>query len=194
MQVSRVGECRMSVISTTAIAFSMSADAFAAAVGKGVSLQKPKLNDAIRVGLVFGGVEAVTPILGWLAGIAASSFITSVDHWIAFTILGIVGLKMLIESLRAEPEEKKQRHKMGTLILTAIGTSIDAMAVGVTMAFLKMNILIMALAIGGATFLMATIGIMAGHYIGTKGGRIAEALGGIGLIVIGCGILIEHLG
>lgn len=184
----------MSIVSTTILAFSMSADAFAASVGKGAGLSKPKLKDAAYVGAIFGGVETITPVIGWVAGIAASSFITSVDHWIAFTILGLVGTKMMLESLAKEkPAARQAQHKTGALVLTAIGTSIDAMAVGATMAFLDMNIWICALAIGSATFLMATIGIMTGHYIGTKGGRIAEALGGAGLIAIGAGILVEHL-
>ncbi len=183
----------MSIISTTILAFSMSADAFAAAVGKGVALQKPKIRDAAHIGLIFGVVETITPIIGWLAGVAASSLISSVDHWLAFIILAVVGAKMLLESVDKDVKEPVQEHRLGSLIFTAIGTSIDAMAVGATLAFLDMNIWLSALAIGGATFLMATIGIMTGHYIGTKGGKIAEALGGLGLILIGTGILYEHL-
>lgn len=183
----------MSIFSTTILAFSMSADAFAASVGKGVALKKPRLQDAAYIGLIFGVVETITPIIGWLAGTAASSLITSIDHWIAFILLGVIGSKMLLESFRKGHEEEIREHKLGALILTAIATSIDALAVGATLAFLDMNIWLSALAIGVATFMMATVGIMTGHYIGTKGGKIAEAIGGIGLIVIGTSILIEHL-
>lgn len=184
----------MSIVSNTIIAFSMSADAFAASIGKGVVLQKPKLSYAMRIGLVFGGVETLTPIIGWLLGIMASGFIASVDHWVAFAILSIIGGKMIYEGLHNEETERKESHKLSILILTAIGTSIDAMAVGATFALLNVNIWIMAAMIGAATFMMATIGIMTGHYIGTKAGKIAEVLGGLCLIAIGTKILIEHLG
>jgi len=184
----------MSIISNTIIAFSMSADAFAASIGKGVALQKPKLSYAMRIGLVFGGVETLTPIIGWLLGRMASGFIEAVDHWVAFTILALIGGKMIYEGCHNEEAERKESHTLGILILTAIGTSIDAMAVGATLALLDANIWIMAIMIGSATFVMSTIGIMTGHYIGTKAGKIAEVLGGLCLIAIGTKILIEHLG
>lgn len=184
----------MSIVSNTIIAFSMSADAFAAAIGKGVALQKPKLSYAMRIGLVFGGVETLTPIIGWMLGMMASGFIASVDHWVAFTILSIIGGKMIYEGFQNEEAERKESHKLSILILTAIGTSIDAMAVGATLALLNVNIWMMAGMIGAATFMMATIGIMTGHYIGTKAGKVAEVLGGLCLIAIGTKILIEHLG
>lgn len=184
----------MSIISNTIIAFSMSADAFAASIGKGVALQKPKLSYAMRIGLVFGGVETLTPIIGWLLGRMASGFIEAVDHWVAFTILALIGGKMIYEGFHNEEAERKESHTLGILILTAIGTSIDAMAVGATLALLDANIWIMAAMIGSATFVMSTIGIMTGHYIGTKAGKIAEVLGGVCLIAIGAKILIEHLG
>lgn len=180
------------------MAFSMSADAFAASISKGVSLShKPRLKDALHIGAIFGIIETITPIIGWIAGLAASSFITSVDHWIAFTILALIGCKMLVESIYKpieEGEDNTTDHRLGVMIMTAVGTSIDAMAVGVTLAFLDVNIWITALAIGFATFLMATLGTLTGHYIGQKGGRIAEALGGIGLLFIGTSILFDHLG
>lgn len=184
----------MSIVSNTIIAFSMSADAFAASIGKGVVLQRPKLSYAMRIGLVFGSVETLTPIIGWLLGIMASGFIASVDHWVAFAILSIIGGKMIYEGFHNEETERKESHKLSILILTAIGTSIDAMAVGATLALLNVNIWLMAAMIGAATFMMATIGIMTGHYIGTKAGKIAEVLGGLCLIAIGTKILIEHLG
>jgi manganese efflux pump family protein len=183
----------MSIVSNTIIAFSMSADAFAASIVKGVALQKPKLSHAMRIGLVFGGVETLTPIIGWMLGILASDIISSVDHWVAFTILSIIGGKMIHEGFHNEEAESKESHKLSILILTAIGTSIDSMAVGATLALLNANIWLMAAMIGTATFIMATIGIMTGHYIGTKAGKVAEILGGLCLIGIGTKILIEHL-
>jgi manganese efflux pump family protein len=175
------------------IAFSMSADAFAAALGKGSALHRPRLSEAIRTGLVFGTVEAVTPVVGWAAGLAASAYIAAIDHWIAFALLAVIGGKMIWDSVRRPTEqERPKRHSLGLLLVTAIGTSIDAMAVGVTLAFLGAQIVVTALAIGLATFLMSTIGIMVGRLIGERFGRIAEVLGGLGLIVIGAKILIEH--
>lgn len=184
----------MSIVSTTILAFSMSADAFAVAVGKGASLQNPRLRDALRSGAIFGVVEAITPIIGWCAGLVASKYIEAIDHWVAFLILGMVGFKLVYEGIFGEEEEEKPRsHSLGLLILTAIGTSIDAMAVGVTLAFLPVNIWVTAAAIGTATFLMVTLGIMTGHYIGSRIGKYAEILGGIGLITIGTLILCDHM-
>ena len=187
------GVFSMSFISNTILAFSMSADAFAAAICKGVALRKPKITYALRIGLIFGMVEAITPIIGWLLGFIASKYIVPIDHWIAFIILSFIGVKMIYESFKNESQEPKESHKLIVLILTAIGTSIDAMAVGVTLALLDINIIVMAVMIGFATFIMATIGIMTGHYIGTKAGKIAEFFGGLCLIGIGSFILFEHL-
>lgn len=184
----------MSVASNTVLAFSMSADAFAAAISKGVGLQKPKLRYALRVGLIFGGVETLTPIIGWLLGLVASRFIAEVDHWVAFTILAFIGGRMIHEGFSSRhTEEKREAHKLHLLILTAIGTSIDSMAVGVTLALIDANIWLMSLMIGAATCLMATIGIMTGHYIGNKAGKLAEVAGGLCLIAIGSKILFDHL-
>jgi len=183
----------MSILSNTAIAFSLSTDAFAAAISKGVALQKPKIHQAVRIGLIFGGVETITPILGWGLGLLASGLIASIDHWVAFILLSLIGGKMIYESRHTNNDSRKASHSLSILILTAIGTSIDSMAVGATLALLDVNIWLMATMIGAATFTMATIGIMSGHYIGTKAGKVAECLGGLCLIAIGTKILIEHL-
>jgi putative Mn2+ efflux pump MntP len=185
----------MSFLSSILIAFSMSADAFAAAISKGVALKKPRLRDAMRIGLVFGSIETLTPIIGWALGLAANPLIESIDHWIAFGILCLVGGKMLLEAALGDGDKpKKERHGMGLLALTALGTSIDALAVGVTLAFMEVNIWLMAAMIGSATFVMTTLGVMTGHYIGLKAGRIAELLGGLCLIGIGCAIVAQHMG
>jgi putative Mn2+ efflux pump MntP len=181
------------LLTTVVLAFSMSADAFAAALGKGAALDRPRLSEALRVGLVFGTIEAITPLMGWAAGLAASGYITAIDHWIAFTLLAALGAKMIWESARRpEARRKPNRHSLRVLMATAFATSVDAMAVGVTLAFVDADIIVIVLAIGCATFLMATVGILIGRLIGEKFGRIAEAIGGLGLIVIGSKILIEH--
>lgn len=183
----------MNMFSIIVLALSMSADAFAAALGKGSALDRPQLGEAIRTGLVFGIVEAIAPVIGWGAGRAASAYITAIDHWIAFALLSAIGGKMIWDSMRRPAEQvRPKRHSFGLLLMTAIGTSIDAMAVGVTLAFLNVNIAVTALAIGLATFTMTTIGILLGRVLGGKFGRIAEILGGVGLILIGTKILIEH--
>ena len=165
----------MNSLATVILAFSMSADAFAAALGKGSVLDRPHLGEALRTGLVFGIVEAITPVIGWAAGLAASAYIAAIDHWIAFALLSAIGGKMIWDSMRRPAEQARpKRHSFGLLLMTAIGTSIDAMAVGVTLAFLNANIVVTALAIGLATFVMATIGILLGRVLGGKFGCIAE--------------------
>jgi putative Mn2+ efflux pump MntP len=183
----------MNQLTTVVLSFSMSADAFAAALGKGAALDRPRFSEALRAGLVFGVVEAITPVMGWAAGLAASGYITAIDHWVAFALLVAIGAKMIWESAhRPEAQRKPNRHSLKILVATAVGTSIDAMAIGVTLAFIDADIVVTALAIGCATFLMATVGILIGRFIGEKFGRIAEAIGGIGLMAIGAKILIEH--
>ena len=183
----------MTFLSILLLALSMSSDAFAAAVGKGARLHRPSLGEALRTGLIFGSIETITPVIGWALGKGASRYIEAFDHWIAFGLLLIIGSKMIWDGLRrSEEEEKPQRHGLAVLIVTAIGTSIDALAVGVTLALVDANIIVNALAIGAATFTMVTIGIMTGRYLGEKFGRYAEAAGGVVLIVIGINILIEH--
>lgn len=175
----------------------MSADAFAASIAKGAKeakLHKPRISDALKVGAIFGVVEATTTLLGWLLGITASDFIVSVDHWIAFLLLGGVGSHMIIESVSTKRKGNTSHNpSFYKLLFVAIGTSIDSMAVGITLAFLDINIWIAAMAIGLATFSMSTIGTMTGHLLGAKAGKLAECIGGIALITIGTSILFEHL-
>jgi len=179
----------------TVLALGMSVDAFAAAIGKGAALGRPRLVDALRTGVVFGAVEAVTPVLGWMAGIAAAAHVAAVDHWVAFVILLGVGGRMIHEARRNANEsgsQDRRRHGMLILLATAIGTSLDAMAVGVTLAFMDADIRVAAVAIGMATAVMATLGMMLGRYLGGRFGRLAETAGGVVLILIGTKILLEH--
>lgn len=191
----RLEEFVLNPISLVMLALAMSTDAFAAAVGKGSSLYKPQVTEALRIGLIFGIVEAITPVIGWLIGQAASRFIESWDHWIAFILLLILGLHMMYNGFKAPEEEaeKTKQHSLFLLIVTAIATSIDALAVGVGLAFINVNIVVAALAIGLATMTMVTIGVMLGRTIGTLLGQRAEVVGGIVLILVGSAILYEHL-
>ncbi len=174
----------------------MSTDAFAAAVGKGSSLDKPRLSEALRTGLIFGGIEALTPIVGWAIGHAASRFVENWDHWIAFTLLLILGLHMIYNGVKQESEaaeKKPTQHSFLILAVTAFATSIDALAVGVGLAFVNVNILVAAGAIGLATLTMVTLGVMLGRVLGTLVGKRAEMVGGVVLILVGATILYEHL-
>lgn len=184
----------MNLIPVILLAFSMSTDAFAAALGKGAALNRPSFGEALRVGLIFGSIEATTPVIGWALGRAASRYIEAFDHWVAFGLLAGIGGKMIWDSFQRDAaEEKPERHSFLVLALTALGTSIDAMAVGVTLALIGADILINALAIGTATFLMTTIGVMVGRFLGSRFGKYAEGLGGVVLIVIGGLILAQHV-
>jgi putative Mn2+ efflux pump MntP len=187
----------MTAVSIAVLAFSMSADACAAAMARGAST-RPSVSTAIKSGLVFGIIEAITPLLGWAVGLVASSYIAAVDHWVAFVLLGAVGGKMVLESIgrlgKTEEEEQPRKGGLVALVLTATATSIDAAAVGVTLALVNVNIVSVALAIGLTTFTLATGGLLIGRAIGARFGPIIELIGGLGLIAIGAGILLEHTG
>ena len=186
----------MSPIAIAVLAVGMSADAFAAAIGRGAQ-HRPTVPQALRSGMVFGIIEAITPLIGFGIGLLAAGLVEAIDHWIAFGLLGIVGAKMLHEGLtRAsdEIETSPRSRSLWTLIATAVGTSIDAGAVGVGLAFLGANIWVIAAAIGAMTFSLATLGMLIGKVAGTKLGRAAEIIGGIALILLGTKILLEHLG
>jgi putative Mn2+ efflux pump MntP len=183
----------MTSLAILLLAFSISSDAFAAALGKGALLQRPSFGEALRKGVIFGTTEAITPVIGWAAGQVAAGYIAAFDHWIAFGLLAAMGAKMVCDSMRRpDGEEKPRQRSFGVLMVTAIGSGVDAMAVGVTLALLDANIIVNALAIGMATFAMTTMGVLLGRCLGRRFGRFAEAAGGIGLFLIGAKILAEH--
>lgn len=185
----------MNPLSLVFLALAMSTDAFAAAIGKGASLHKPRFTQALRIGIIFGVIEAITPIVGWAIGQVATQYVESWDHWIAFTLLLMLGLHMIYNGLKHEDaaEEKPNQHSFFLLAVTAFATSIDALAVGVGLAFVNVNILVAASAIGVATTIMVTIGVMLGRVVGTVVGKRAEIIGGIVLMLVGATILYEHL-
>ena len=184
----------MNPIAILLIGLAMSTDAFAAAVGKGAGMRKPRFSEALRVGLIFGAIEAVTPAIGWLMGRAAASYVEGWDHWIALALLSVLGLHMIREGLSKDDAEAilPERHGFWRLAITAFATSIDAMAVGLGLAFLDVNIVVVALVIGACTLLMVTIGIMLGHALGRLVGKRAEIAGGLILIAVGIAIAYEH--
>ncbi|PHX45143.1 hypothetical protein AO263_25055 [Pseudomonas sp. NZIPFR-PS5] len=185
----------MNPISLILLALAMSTDAFAAAIGKGASLHKPRLIEALRTGIIFGVIEGITPLIGWLIGQAATSYVENWDHWIAFTLLLVLGVHMIYNGLKHEEAEeaKPNQHSFLILAVTAFATSIDALAVGVGLAFVNVNILVAAAAIGVATTVMVTLGVMLGRVLGTVVGKRAEIIGGIVLMLVGATILYEHL-
>lgn len=186
----------MNVASTALIAFAMSTDAFAAAIGKGAALHKPRFSEALKTGAIFGVIEAITPVLGWALGLVAAQYVAAWDHWIAFGLLCSLGLLMIRNGCAAAadvPEERPGKHSVWLLAATGLATSIDAMAVGVGLAFIDADIVSTAAAIGLATMLMVTLGVMLGRVLGAVAGRRAEIAGGLILIGIGTMILIEHL-
>lgn len=247
----------MSILSIVALGFAMSADAFAAALAKGACMPRPRLRQALTVGITFGVVEAMTPLVGWMLGSAASQYITAYDHWVAFVLLMGLGLHMVWKSFQpaeldcekeagdqagggaaeeatggarawvadpvvhsmartvahepmavsaghvghaghaggvvASAHKPRKRSGMLSTVMTSVATSIDAMAVGVTLAFVDVPIGQVALVIGLCTTLMVTLGVMLGRLLGTLVGQRAELLGGVVLMVIGSVILYEHL-
>jgi putative Mn2+ efflux pump MntP len=186
----------MNPVSILLLGFAMSTDAFAAAIGKGASMTRPRLGQALRVGLIFGVIEAITPVVGWLLGKGASRYIAVWDHWIAFGLLLVLGLHMIWNGLKPEsnePIDEAKKHGFAALALTGLSTSIDALAVGVGLAFVDTPIAVVAVVIGLCTFSMVTLGIMLGRVLGAMVGRRAEMIGGIILIGVGAVILYEHL-
>lgn len=185
----------MNLSATLILAFAMSMDAFAASIGKGATLHRPCFREAIRTGLIFGVIEAITPLIGWCVGLFASHYVLEWDHWVAFSLLLILGMRMIIEGLKNTPEQQRKvkRHGFWVLVVTAIATSLDAMAIGVGLAFLQVNIVHTVMAIGCATMIMTTLGMMIGRFIGPLLGKRAEIFGGVMLIAIGINILLEHL-
>ncbi len=175
------------------IAVGLSMDAFAVSVCKGLSVKELRPRHALLAGLYFGGFQFLMPLAGWLLGYRFEEMITSVDHWIAFVLLGLIGGNMIKESF-SEEEEMNDDFSVKTMLLLAVATSIDALAVGITFAFLSVKILPAAGLIGVTTFLLSVVGIYIGRAFGAKYKAGAERAGGVILILIGLKILLEHLG
>lgn len=175
------------------IALGLSMDAFAVAVCKGLSVRKASPRHALTAGLYFGGFQALMPLLGYFLGTQFESLIQSVDHWIAFALLGLIGANMIRES-RAESEELNDSFGPKAMLPLAVATSIDALAVGVTFAFLQVQIAPAVSLIGVTTFALSCLGVKLGNVFGAKYKSRAEFFGGVVLILMGAKILLEHLG
>lgn len=178
---------------------SLAMDAFAVSVCKGLAMRKVNKKQCLVIALFFGGFQALMPFLGWLLGNRFESYITNIDHWIAFVLLGFIGGKMVVEAIRDKGEEPEITEidpplDIKELFVLAVATSIDALAVGITFAFLEIPIVEAMLIIGITTCVISVAGVYIGNFFGNKYKSKAELVGGIILILIGLKILLEHLG
>ena len=177
----------------------LSMDAFAVSVCKGLGMRKLDKKQALIIGLYFGGFQALMPLIGWLLGSQFQQYITSIDHWIAFILLGFIGGKMMVEAVREWNEEETVEvmdapidHK--NMFVLAVATSIDALAVGITFAFLNAPIIEAITIIGITTMVLSIIGVIVGNFFGSRYKSKAEFIGGLILVLLGLKILLEHLG
>lgn len=184
----------MSFIDIFLIGIALSMDAFAVSICKGLSVKKVSAKHVLTVGVYFGGFQALMPTLGFLLGYRFESFITSIDHWIAFILLALIGGNMIREALGKDEEHENDDFSFKAMLPLAVATSIDALAVGISFAFLGVDIVTAALLIGATTFVLSGAGIFVGNIFGSKYKSKAELAGGIVLILIGAKILLEHLG
>lgn len=187
----------MSLLELLIIAIGLSMDAFAVSIGKGLSVTKIKLSHALKVGLWFGGFQALMPLIGYLLGSTFADIVSSYDHWVAFVLLALIGGNMIKEAFEKDDEcgcNKKEKNCFGfvTMLTLAVATSIDALAIGVTFAFFKVAIIPAIITIGITTFLFSVAGLKIGHIFGCKYKSHAELFGGVILILIGLKILLEH--
>ena len=183
----------MGIVELLIIALGLSMDAFAVSVGKGLSVQQIKPRHSLSVGVWFGGFQALMPLIGYFLGVSFASMVESFDHWIAFILLGIIGFNMIREALsNDECEAAQPDFSARTMLMMAIATSIDALAVGVSFAFLHIDIWSAASIIGVTTFLLSIAGLRIGNIFGCRYKSKAEFIGGAILIIMGIMILIEH--
>jgi putative Mn2+ efflux pump MntP len=182
----------MGIFELLIIAVGVSMDAFAVSICKGLSTRKIKPTDAVSAGLWFGGFQALMPLIGYYLGVSFADFVSDVDHWIAFVLLGIIGAKMIKESFENEPCELSSDFSFRTMLPMAIATSIDALAVGVSLAFLRVEIWSSIALIGITTALFSAFGVCLGSTLGCRFKSKAEFAGGLILCLIGLKILLEH--
>ena len=183
----------MDLLSLFLIAVGLSMDAFAVSVCKGLATPKYKLKYSMICGAWFGGFQALMPTVGYLLGVNFKKYITAIDHWIAFVLLALIGFNMIREALKNDDEGADPSFTAKSMLLLAIATSIDALAIGITFAFLDVNIVAAVLFIGVCTFIISAAGVKIGSVFGTRFKSKAEIAGGAILIILGLRILIEHL-
>ncbi|MCU0609589.1 MAG: manganese efflux pump MntP family protein [Chitinispirillaceae bacterium] len=186
----------MSLITIIMLALALAMDAFAVSMSAGAAMCRMHLRHALRMALFFGAFQAAMPIAGWSIGRYAADFVKDIDHWIAFGLLTLVGVKMILEALKKEEESgenEKDPHNVYVLLALSFATSIDAAAVGITLSFLDVDIIQPSLIIGAVTFATSLLGVYLGCRIKNMFGKKVEIIGGVVLIGIGIKILVEHL-
>ncbi len=183
----------MDLLTLLTLAVGLAMDAFAVSICKGLAMREKVLKKGIIVGLWFGGFQALMPTIGFFLGTQFKDQITSIDHWIAFVLLGLIGINMVKEALSNDEEQADDSIAVKEMFMLAVATSIDALAVGITFAFLNVHIVSAASMIGVCTFLISFAGVKIGNIFGTKYKSKAELVGGIILILLGFKILFEHL-
>ncbi len=183
----------MGFIEIVFIGVGLAMDAFAVAICKGLSMKKCDFKKAGIIAGYFGTFQAIMPFIGYFLGIAFSDLVVNIDHWVSFVLLCFIGGNMISEAMSNEEENKNDDVDFKTMIILALATSIDALAVGITFAFLKVNILVSIIIIGIITFIISFIGVFIGNKFGNKYESKAEFIGGAILIFIGLKILLEHL-
>jgi putative Mn2+ efflux pump MntP len=184
----------MTLLEIIIIALALSMDAFAVSVTLGLSVKKPKIREFLIPGIYFGLFQALMPLIGYFTGINFANKIQDLDHWIAFALLGFIGGKMLWESFSKEEKQTSEKPFLfAKMLLLAIATSIDALAVGITFSFFEINIFRAIIIIGLTTFLISICGVKIGNIFGTKYKSKAEFIGGAVLVILGIKILVEHL-
>ncbi len=184
----------MGIIELFLLAIGLSMDAFAVAICKGLAMDKVSVKKLAIVGAWFGGFQALMPLIGYLLGVGFKDYIVTIDHWIAFVLLSLIGFNMIKEALSKDDDKEDSSLAFKAMLMLAIATSIDALAVGVTFAFLQVNIIFAIIFIGVITFTLSAIGVKIGNIFGVKYKSKAELAGGIILILLGVKILLEHLG
>lgn len=186
----------MSFWTLSLIALGVSADAFAVALTKGLHMRRFNLRHALVIAATFGVFQAAMPLIGWLLASQFARYITGVDHWIAFILLALIGGKMIWEAFSPADDTEADTDKLNIkrLLILAVATSIDALAVGITLAFIPVSITGAIALIGATTFLFAFLGVVIGRRVGARFGKPAEIIGGLILILIGSRILLDHLG
>lgn len=182
----------MGIIETSLIAIGLAMDAFSVAICKGLSMQKFEIKKAVIIGLYFGIFQGVMPLLGFLLGGTFAETIEKYDHWVAFVLLAIIGINMIREAFDKD-EEVNDKVDFKSMIWLAIATSIDALTVGITFSFLKVNIGFVALLIAMVTYVLSVLGVLIGNKFGCKYKAKAEVAGGIILLLMGVKIVLEHL-
>lgn len=184
----------MGILELFIIGVGLSMDAFAVSICKGLSVRTLRPRHALITGAYFGGFQALMPLLGFVLGVRFQSLITSVDHWIAFVLLALIGGNMVRESRETDGESLSDSFSFTTMLPLAVATSIDALAVGVTFAFLQVDIIPAVCLIGVTTFVLSCVGVKVGNVFGAKYKARAELFGGVVLMLMGLKILLEHLG